>query len=235
MIIAFEGIDGAGKSTAALALSAQLTKRRIENVLVQSASFTGDDDDDRDEDDDASQDNETVQKLWTLRDTLEETFGPRALCLSNAWEFAFRWEGLAIPSLEAGKLIIADRYTDTAMVREVLRGIDADYIRSVYSFVPPPDLVLHLDIAPELAFRRKVDAGMEIGYFEAGRDVVRGARSTRMSFIAFQEKCRARYHEILARENVVEIDASRKPAEVQEAVVEAVLLRLKLPKGRSRK
>ena len=52
--------------------------------------------------------------------------------------------------------------------------------------------------------------------------------------IAFQENCRARYHDILARENVVEIDASRTPAELQEAVVEAVVQRLERPKGRSR-
>ncbi len=238
MIIALEGIDGVGKSTAALDLSAKLTNRGIDNVLIGSPSFTDDEDEGEDcDDEDLDLDDDVVvRRLWNLRDRLQESFGPRALCLSNAWEFAFRWEGLAIPSLEARKLIIADRYTDTALVREVLRGIDEAYIRSVYAFAPPPDLVLYFDLDPEVAYRRKTKAQLQIGYFESGRDVIRGARSVRMSFVAFQTQCRERYREILARDNVVEIDGSRKPEEVQASVLEAVLQYLgKSAKPRARR
>lgn len=225
MIIALEGIDGAGKSTAALDLSAQLHKRAIDNVLISSASLATDEVD-RDNRDDKDPEDDTLRDLWELRDELAEGFGPRSLCLSNAWEFAYRWEGLAIPSLGARKVVIADRYIDTALVRDVLRGIDETYVRSVYSFAPAPDLVLYIDIDPELAYRRKTSARLPIGFFESGRDVIRGARSIRMSFVAFQTKCRERYREILARDNVVEIDGSRKPAEVQASVVQAVLQRV---------
>jgi dTMP kinase len=225
MIIALEGIDGAGKSTAALDLSAQLTKRGIDNVLISSTSFASGETE-REKRDDQDPDDESLRELWELRDELAESFGPRSLCLSNAWEFAFRWEGLAIPSLEARKVIIADRYIDTALVREVLRGIDEAYVRSVYAFAPPPDIVLYIDIDPEVAYRRKTSARLPIGFFESGKDVIRGARSTRMSFVAFQTKCRERYREILARANVVEIDGSRKPAEVHASVVEIVLQRI---------
>lgn len=239
MIIAFEGVDGAGKSTAALDLSAELTKQHIDNVLISSASLREEEIDDDDDDEiggvDRSETERVIRRIWLCRDQLEESFGPRALCLSNAWEFAYRWESLGVPALESGKVVIADRYTDTALVREVLRGIDEKYVRAVYAFAPPPDLVLYLDLDPEVAYQRKTKARLVIGYFEAGRDVIRGARSLRMSFVSFQSKCRQRYGEILARDNVVRIDASRSPKDVQSQIVETVLARLNAPRKTARR
>jgi dTMP kinase len=231
VIIAFEGIDGAGKSTAALDLSARLTEKGIDNVLIGSASL-------RDNDAEraavstkfasrSEEDEEVIREIWELRDEIAQGFGPRALCLSNAWEFAYRWESLAVPALEVGKIVIADRYVDTALVREVLRGVDENYVRSVYSFVPDPDLVVYVQLDPGIAYERKTRAGLIIGYFEAGRDVIRGTRSVRMSFVAFQSKCRERYEQILARDNVLRVDGARKPAHVHTEIARAVLARIK--------
>jgi len=95
VIIALEGIDGAGKSTAALDLSVSLTKRGIENVVIGSVSFgvypsaAGE----------WAVENE-LREMWEIRDELQEQFGPQALCLSNAWDFAYRWESLGAPALE---------------------------------------------------------------------------------------------------------------------------------------
>jgi dTMP kinase len=233
MILAFEGLDGAGKSTAALQLSAELTKKRIDNVLVSSASLSEDESDEIEDDDEDA--DFVFRKIWRLRDELEQRFGPRSLCLSNAWEFAYRWESQVVPALEAGKVVIADRYIDTPLVREVLRGIDEAYVRSVYSFAPAPDLVLYLDLDPETAYQRKTQARLLIGYFEAGRDVIRTAKTVRMSFVAFQNRCRDRYRDLLAREDVVQIDAARPAVEVHAAIVQAVLPRLDVPAKKTRR
>jgi thymidylate kinase len=243
VIVALEGIDGAGKSTAALTLSVELRRRDIDNVLVGGASFADAEDDDLDEDDDDLDDDDdddkddrapeqsdfVIRRMWMYREMLRERFGPRALCLSNAWEFAFRWESLAVPALETGKVVIADRYTDTALVRDVLRGIDESYVRSVYAFLPPPDLVIYLDTAPEIAYRRKTSAGLPIGYFEAGRDVTPRASSLRASFVAFQSKCRQRYEKILSGPHVVRIDGARKADAVHAEILETVLRRIGKP------
>lgn len=245
MIISFEGIDGAGKSTAAINLSAELNERRIANVVIGGASFTESERrgsaPDRDAAGDGvrswtlSADERTLRRMWEYRDDLEEEFGPRALCLSNAWEFAYRWESLAVPALESGKVIIADRYIDTALVRDVLRGIPEDYVRSIYAFVPPSDMVIYVDTEPETAYRRKTIARLPIGYFEAGQDLTPRA-SLHTSFVAFQSKCRKRYEEILKGERVVRVDGNRKPAEVQAEILAAVVGRLenRLP-GSARK
>jgi dTMP kinase len=228
VIVAFEGIDGSGKSTAALDLSAKLKKRGIENVIVGSASLAEDEDDAAG--DDAAgigrPDEDAVREMWRLRDEIAIGFGPRALCLSNAWEFAYRWESLAMPALDAGTVVIADRFTDTPLVREVLRGVDEDYVRRLYSFAPAPDLVVYVDLEPEIAYQRKTRARLPIGYFEAGRDVIRGARGLRTSFVAFQSKCRQRYEAILKRDGVFRVDGTQKPADLHAEVEKLVLGRI---------
>jgi dTMP kinase len=233
LIIAFEGIDGAGKSTAALDLSARLTEKGIDNVLIGSASLRDNDAEGIAESTNfasrSEQEEEVIREIWELRDEIARGFGPRALCLSNAWEFAYRWESLALPALDVGKVVIADRYVDTALVREVLRGVDESYVRGVYSFAPDPDLVVYVELDPTIAYERKTRAGLIIGYFEAGRDVIRGARSLRTSFVAFQSKCRQRYEQILARDNVLRVDGARKPAHVHAGIARAVLARIRNP------
>ena len=224
MIIALEGIDGAGKSTAALDLSVSLRQRKIENVVIGSVSFgvypsaaqegwswTVEND---------------LRRMWEIRDDLQEEFGPRALCLSNAWDFAHRWESLGAPALEIGKVVIADRYIHTALVRDVLRGIDEEYVRTVYSFVPPPDLIVYVDTGPAVAYERKIENGLAIGYFEAGRDVVRRAASLRLSFELFQAQCKKRYDEVLAGLPVVTVDGEQPAADAHAEILTAVLAHL---------
>lgn len=222
MIIALEGIDGAGKSTAALDLSVSLSKRGIENVVIGSVSFAVYPS--------AASEGWTVEtelrQMWEIRDELQELFGPQALCLSNAWDFAYRWESLGTPALEIGKVIIADRYIHTALVRDVIRGIDEEYVRTLYSFVPPPDLLIYLDTSPKIAYDRKINNGLEIGYFEAGRDVVRRAANLRLSFETFQGQCRKRYDNVLTGMPVAKIDGDHPAAETHAEILAAVLTHL---------
>lgn len=222
MIIALEGIDGAGKSTAALDLSVSLTKRGIENVVIGSVSFAVYPS--------AASESWTVEtelrQMWEIRDELQELFGPQALCLSNAWDFAYRWESLGAPALEIGKVVIADRYIHTALVRDVIRGIDEEYVRTLYSFVPPPDLLIYLDTSPKIAYDRRINNGLDIGYFEAGRDVVRRAANLRLSFETFQGQCRKRYDNVLTGMPVAKIDGDRPAAETHAEILAAVLTHL---------
>ena len=241
MIIALEGIDGAGKSTAALDLSVALKKRRIDNVVIGSVSFAtyppGGGETRRGP---ANQSNpqpgwsRTVEgqlrRMWEIRDELEEQFGPQAFCLSNAWDFAHRWESLGAPALETGKVIIADRYIHTALVRDVLRGLDEDYVRTLYSFVPPPDLVIYVDTNPKVAYDRKIKNGLPIGYFEAGLDVTRRGAPLRLSFETFQSKCKKRYDKVLAGTPMVKIDGARPAAEVHAEILTTVLAHLEQSK-----
>jgi thymidylate kinase len=237
MIIALEGIDGAGKSTAALDLSVSLRKRGIENVVIGSVSFAvyssaaGEARRGPGSTSTAQQGwtptmEDDLREMWEIRDELEERFGPQALCLSNAWDFAYRWESLGAPALEIGKVVIADRYIHTALVRDVLRGIDEAYVRTLYSFVPPPDLLIYLDTSPKIAYDRKIKNGLPIGYFEAGRDVVRRAGNLRLSFETFQGQCKKRYDKVLTGMPVVKIDGARPAAEAHAEIFTAVLTHL---------
>jgi dTMP kinase len=66
--------------------------------------------------------------------------------------------------------VLTDRYIYSLMARAIVRGIDADWIRSVYSFALKPDAVFYLrigvdDLIPRVVFGRGFD------YWESGMDL----------------------------------------------------------------
>ena len=60
------------------------------------------------------------------------------------------------PALERGEIVLADRYTYTAFARDAARGLDRDWVRNLYRFSAPPDIVFYLHITPEEAVKRRV-------------------------------------------------------------------------------
>lgn len=221
MLIAFEGIDGAGKSTAIQSLSASLLERDLPNVVIDSPCLGTAEAWDDDEDEDGCEG--ILAEILELRDELKGNLGPRALCLANAWDFAHRWEALAEPAVRLKKIVLWDRYFYTPLVREVLRGIDEDYVRAVYGFATEPDLVIHVDLDAEQAYARKLKAGMRIGYFESGLDIAPPGANTRQSFLNFQGQCRQRYELVLPADKTVKVDGAQ-PAETVHGEIESVVL-----------
>lgn len=205
-IVAFEGIDGAGKSTACLKLSRMLNARRVSSEVLSAPCFVFD----------------QLAAPNSVRAVREaERLGPIALCLSNAAEFATSWESVAVPAQSAGRLILGDRFVHSALVRDVVRGVDESYVRHVYSFVPAPDLVVFIDVEPDVAFRR-IERSREVGYYEAGCDVIRNALEPRLAFLAFQTACRNRYHEVLPEDRTAVVDGGRSPDQVLQQIIEAM-------------
>jgi thymidylate kinase len=239
IIVAIEGIDGAGKTTACLALQTRLSAEQIHSVLIGGASFTLDDDeewDDDDADDDDSDSRPTaigrpdevyakISYLDQLR--LRGQLGPQAYCLWQCAYFAQRWERESRLALEAGHQVIADRYVYSALVRDVIRGIDEAYVHHLYGFVPEPDMVFYIDVDPELAYERKLQSDYTIGYYEAGFDIFPEAANARLSFLAFQAKCRERYQQVLPADRTMQIDGARSSRQVHQEIAEHVLERLR--------
>jgi dTMP kinase len=59
------------------------------------------------------------------------------------------------PDLAEGKVVVCDRYYFSTMAYQGARGLDPEAIRKANeAFAPTPDLVLLLDLAPEVALRR---------------------------------------------------------------------------------
>ncbi|MDQ2717283.1 MAG: dTMP kinase [Chloroflexota bacterium] len=60
------------------------------------------------------------------------------------------------PALERGEIVLADRYTYTALARDAARGLDPAWVRNLYRFSVQPDIVLYLHISPDEAVKRRL-------------------------------------------------------------------------------
>lgn len=90
--------------------------------------------------------------------------------LLYAADFADRLEKEIIPALRSGFVVLADRYVYTAFARDMVRGVDRQWVRDLYGFAPMPQLVLYLKIDVGSLIRRAIPRGV-IDYFESGMDL----------------------------------------------------------------
>ena len=67
-------------------------------------------------------------------------------------------------------MVLTDRYIYSLIARAIVRGLDPEWVRKVYSFAIKPDAVFYLkigvdDLIPRVVFTRGFD------YWESGMDV----------------------------------------------------------------
>lgn len=138
MLITFEGIDGSGKTSLSKRVAEKLKDRNVLLTQEPTAFWTG----------------EVVKLAITSKtDPLVELF----LFIADHAEHVAR---LIRPSLDAGKLVISDRYSDSrlayqgATLEELILN-PVDWIRSIQDeFTEVPGLTFLLDIEPEIALDR---------------------------------------------------------------------------------
>lgn len=90
--------------------------------------------------------------------------------LFYATDFVDRLEKEIVPALRAGFIVLTDRYIYSLMARASVRGMDAGWIRSIYSVALKPDAVFYLrigidDLLPRVVFSHGFD------YWESGLDL----------------------------------------------------------------
>lgn len=91
--------------------------------------------------------------------------------LFYATDFADQLENRIIPALKAGFIVLADRYIYTLMARDIVRGADRDWVRSLYGIALVPDLVIYLRVSPAQLVERNVHKNATLDYWEAGMDL----------------------------------------------------------------
>ena len=97
--------------------------------------------------------------------------GKRAMALYYAADFADQLENKIIPALKAGFIVISDRYIYTLIARSSVRGIDKNWLHSLFSFAIKPDLVFHLDVDPHNLIHRVFQKNYSLDYYESGVDL----------------------------------------------------------------
>lgn len=147
LLVAFEGIDGAGKTTQVRLLETKLHAEHIPFVSTK----------------------EPTQGPWGQKIRSSAQTGR----MSPADELdAFlrdRREHVADllePSLAAGKVVLVDRYYLSTVAYQGARGLDPAHLLTLNSFAPPPDLLLIFDVDPALGLQRIRQRGDRADLFE---------------------------------------------------------------------
>lgn len=202
--ITLEGIEGAGKSTVAAALSAALKDR---GIRVRQTREPG-----------GTPLAERVRQLVLTRG--EETVSPTAETLLMFAARAIHLDNLVRPAIARGEWVICDRFTDaTRAYQGGGRGVDAEWIEGLAASVHAglePDLTLLLDlpvsVGLERARARRIAAGEAVtDRFES-------------ETVQFFERVRASYLAIAAQDpkRVRIIDASASADLVRASALDAL-------------
>ncbi len=214
-LIAVEGLDGSGKSTQIHLLRHWLEQQGIRvffsewnsSVLVKSATRKG-----------------KKRNLLT----------PTTFSLIHATDFADRYERQMLPLLRAGYLVLADRYMFTAFARDAVRGVQPNWVRSLYSFAREPDMTLYFRAPLQVALDRILFGRPQLKYHEAGMDLGL-ADDPVESFRIFQGLIMAKYEQMIDEYGFDVVDATQGAEQQQAQVRDLVSSRVDLPSYRWRR
>lgn len=141
--ITFEGCEGSGKSTQLKLLSETLTKRGVDFILTREPG--------------GSRIAEDIRKI--ILDGRYVEMCPECEALLYAAARVQHLKEIVKPALDAGKLVVCDRYVDSSFAYQgAARGLGEDFVAAINSYALenfPPDVTVFLNISPEDAFARK--------------------------------------------------------------------------------
>ena len=197
-----EGIDGSGKSTQ-LTLLAQWLRGAGYPVIFSEWNSS------------------PIVKATTSRGKRRKRLTPLTFSLIHATDFSDRVEREIVPSLKAGAIVLADRYVYTALARDVARGVDASWVRSLYRFAPMPTQAFYFRVPLELALKRILSARSKLKWYEAGMDVT-GQTTARESYRIFQSRILSEYEKLVQEYGLNVMDATRA-VEVQQNLLRAAI------------
>jgi dTMP kinase len=127
-----------------------------------------------------------------------------------------------MPLLKAGAVVCADRYSYTAFARDVVRGVDRDWVRNLYRFAIKPDLAFYFQVPLETALGRILGGRNALKHYEAGMDLGL-SRNIQESFRIFQGRILAEYESMIEEMGFHVIDAT-KSIESQQREMRRIVL-----------
>ena len=141
--------------------------------------------------------------------------------LFYATDFVDRLENEIVPALRAGFIVLTDRYIYSQIARAMVRGVDAQWIRSLFSVALRPDAVFYLRISvdqllPRVIFSRGFD------YWESGMDLYPG-RDLYETFRRYQADLLAEFDHLSLEYGFRTIDASADVRTVCRALQTSIL------------
>ncbi len=201
LLIVIEGTDGSGKSTQ-IELLKQWIEEKSYGAMVSEWK--------------------TSRLIANVIDDAKDRnlLNATTFSLLYAADFADRLENTIIPALNAGFVVLMDRYKYTAFARDVVRGLDFEWVEKLYDFAPEPDLVFYLDMPVDVLLKRVIGT-TGLDYWESGRDIGLSSDFYK-SFTIYQDKCLTEYEQMKKDYNFVSIDGTLGVYEIHKIIVEKV-------------
>lgn len=197
LFITLEGPDGSGKTTQAKRLKAYLETKGREVVLTREPGGTG-----------------LAETLRSLALSPEITMSKRVESLLHVAARADHVDKVIRPALEAGKVVICDRFSDSTLIYQgILGGMDLDELERLSLFGSKglsPDVTFLIDGNPRVLLSRREARGVTDKFEAQG--------------LLFQEKIRQGYLTLLDRylDRMILIDGEGTPDSVTDALIKKV-------------
>lgn len=197
MFVTFEGPEGAGKSTTIQIVAAALQDegRRVCVTREPGDGPLG----------------QEIRNMLLHRESLD----PRCELFLFLADRAQHVAGVIRPALEAGQIVLCDRYGDSTTVYQgVARGLGVDLLRQLNALATGdlrPDISFLLDLDPEVGLSRLK------GKDRLDSEPIEFHRAVRAGFLAEAQADAGRW---------VVVDASRPTEKVAQAVLDTIRRRL---------
>ncbi|HNU68288.1 MAG TPA: dTMP kinase [Myxococcota bacterium] len=147
LFIVFEGLDGAGTTTQTRLLAARLAQRTPTVMTAATAEPS------------TGPAGSVIRQVLRHRVRGTDCFGkdkpfdPGALALLFAADRLDHYSCEIEPVLDSGGVAISDRYKLSSLAYQAL-DVPFEWIASINSLAPEPDLLFFLDVSPEVAWNR---------------------------------------------------------------------------------
>jgi len=135
--IAFEGLDGSGKSTHIRLLANKLKERGYDSLITAEPTTT------------------SIGQLIT--DSIQDTQSKVPLVTEALLFAADRFNHLKYviePAVRAGNVVLCDRYVHSSIAYQGAQQLSIKWIKAINRFASKADLSIYLDITPEVGLER---------------------------------------------------------------------------------
>jgi dTMP kinase len=99
------------------------------------------------------------------------TLGKTTLSLLYCTDFSDQLENKIIPALNAGAVVLCDRYIFTLMARDIVRGASKQWLIKLFGFALVPDAIFYLKVDPQTLLHRTFSKYGHLDYWESGMDI----------------------------------------------------------------
>ena len=186
--ICIEGLDGCGKTTQSRLLVRRLKRRGYDAVYTTEPS--------------RGKIGRFIRKYFLHGEKRGSGIVEALLFAADRAEHV---KEEVIPALDAGKVLVSDRYVYSSLAYQGATGLDLEWIAKINEHAIRPDLAVFIDVEP----------GMVVKRLKTKKSV--------MENLETQEKVREVYEGFVERGDLVKIDGSRLKEKVAEDILEVVV------------